>query len=226
MRNFLFLLSLVSFLAFGAKAEVYFSAEAISPLLISGPLARNSSLYKSEVSYMIKLQKNIDMLELKEAIFEDEKLAPEIVTKDVIPEMARSDFPKLYKLLDKTASSTLEVSENAKKFWNTKRPYLEDKRIKLLVKPYANGSYPSSHSAVAQSVARILGLLFDEKREALLNRAEEIAKHRSLVGVHYPHDLQGGREVAFLVVGALMANGDFLEDFENAKQEVIQKIKK
>lgn len=224
MRRFFLLCSFIIFFAAEVKAEIYFEPESISPNLLTPPLSRSGDEYKQEVAYIIKLQKNIDQTELQKAIAEN-KVSVEMLSQDVLPQVNRADFPLLFKLLDNSAETALAVSENDKKFWNMKRPYVEDSRIKPFVELYLNKSYPSGHTTVAQVLARVLSLLFLEKKEALFKRADEISQHRVLMGMHFPHDLQGGREAALLVLGGLMENKDFLKDFEKAKKEIAQKIK-
>jgi acid phosphatase (class A) len=51
-------------------------------------------------------------------------------------------------------------------------------------------------------------------------RADVIAQHRIEAGVHYPNDVEGGRLLAMLIVGALSENEDFQDDVENAKKEM------
>jgi len=223
MRNLFLCCAFLIFFANEVRAEIYFKPESISPLLTRQPILRSSVEYKREVSHILQLQKNIDQVELKKAI-EEHVITVEMLVQNVMPQLTRADFPLLYKMLDSSNKTALGVSENAKIFWNTKRPYLEDKRIKALVEPHLNGSYPSSHTVSAQVLARILGLLFVEKREAFFVRAEEIAQHRVLLGMHYPHDLAAAKEVSLLVVGALMQTPHFLKDLERAKEEIALKI--
>jgi acid phosphatase (class A) len=112
-------------------------------------------------------------------------------------------------LIDRAFLTSKAVNDSAKNYWNTKRPYLMDKNIKALIKPHNNKSYPSGHTSSSYVAAHLLGLLIPEKRNQFYNRAAEIANHRILVGMHYPKDVEGGKEMALLIVGAFLENDQF-----------------
>lgn len=40
--------------------------------------------------------------------------------------------------------------------------------------------------------------------------------------MHFPHDVKGGRQLSFLIVGSLLQNKDFLNDFAAAESELKQ----
>jgi acid phosphatase (class A) len=74
-------------------------------------------------------------------------------------------------------------------------------------------------------LAEVLGLLFPDRLPALRARAEDIARHRVEAGVHYPVDLDGGRLLAMLELGALTASRGFQDDLKSAREE-IQRLSK
>jgi len=63
-------------------------------------------------------------------------------------------------------------------------------------------------------------MLMPDKKEALLARAEEIAQHRVVVGMHFPHDVAGGKKLAELIVAELKKSPDFTKDLAAAKAEL------
>lgn len=58
-------------------------------------------------------------------------------------------------------------------------------------------SYPSGHTCQAYYLAHTLGEKFPALQEDLLDLAEAVAQSRVDRGVHYPSDLDGGRELAW-----------------------------
>ena len=66
-------------------------------------------------------------------------------------------------------------------------------------------------------------MLIPSKRQAFKESADEVGANRIMLGMHFPHDINGGKELAYLVVGALLQNPVFLADFELAKQELAKK---
>lgn len=221
MKNFLKLSAalLVIFSYSNVNAKEYFDEKTISPTIIDNPLQVNSKEWKDEIKYIISLQKNPDQKEIKEA--EDEyDVTPEMVALAVNPKLTRENYPKLYKLLDSADETSHEVCDAAKKYWNTNRPYLADKRVKALIKSHSNNAYPSGHTTGSHVFAYVLGQLIPEDRQKFYDRAAEVAQHRVLTGMHFPHDVKGGKQLALLITGALFENEDFKEDFAKAKKEL------
>lgn len=209
------------FLASATEAAPYFPKETISPALLTPPLAPHSDAWNAEVASIITKQQHADATEITKA--EKERvMRPELMTLATEPNLTRERFPLTYHLLDKVRITTREIGDYAKNYWHTKRPYIMDSRIKPLIEPHDNPAYPSGHTVGSYVWAYTLALAIPEKQKDFLQRADEIAQHRVLVGMHYPHDLRGGRELALLTMGALLQNKDFLHDVENAKNEIKQ----
>jgi len=51
--------------------------------------------------------------------------------------------------------------------------------------------------------------LVPEKRQQILDRAEEYAHNRLICGVHYASDIEAGRRVAYTIFGSLLASPNF-----------------
>lgn len=202
-----------------ADAEPYFAATTIPPFLLTPPLAPMSAAWNAEVEQIIALQANPDPKEVEQAAAERD-MAPEMMVLAVDPALARAAYPKLYALLDRVGATSYAVGGAAKQFWNTKRPYVADSRIKPLIKAHDNPSYPSGHTTGSYLWADVLSLLQPKNQAAFRARAEVTAEHRVLAGMHYPHDLAGGRELALLLMGGLLQNQAFLQDLAAANAEL------
>lgn len=214
-------LFLIAVLALPAalQAEPYFTEDTLPPVLITPPPAVGSDAWKNDIDHIIKLQQQPDTQELKEAAAERD-MSPEMITLAVDPKLTRAGFPLLYHLLDRVSDTSHSVSKGAKYYWKTKRPYIMDKRVKALIDAHDNPAYPSGHTTGSYVWAHVLGLVMPEKRAAFIARAGEIAHHRVLVGMHYPHDLDGGRQLALLIVGGLLQNKEFRQDLVQAQREI------
>jgi acid phosphatase (class A) len=203
-------------------AQSYLDSKSILPSFIDPPLAKNSAEYEDEIEFIIQLQKNAKKADLKKAV-EEKDLTPEMIAEDIDLKLSRKNFPKLYKILDRSQKTTEEITRNIKIYWNFKRPFLANKNIKALVKGGESPSYPSKHASASYISAQILGMLIPTKNQEFKSRAEKIANNRVLVGMHFPRDLVGGRQLSFLILGGLIQNEDFLKDFESAKKELEEK---
>lgn len=227
MKNFL-ILSLVIIFATGMSGystNPYFVGEAIDPNLLTTPIEKDNAIFKQEIEDIIKMQSKASNEQIKKA--EDEiKITPEMVAQEIDPQFTRVNYPKSYNLLDRVGATSKEVTDNAKNYWNTKRPYLIDKRIKSLIKAHSNPAYPSGHTSASYSFAHTLSMLVPEQKERFLKRAEEIATHRVLVGMHFPHDITGGKELSLLIIGGLLQNVEFQQDLESARMEIKARNKK
>lgn len=208
-----------------ALAQGYFSASTISPTLIDKPLDRASPEYAKEVRQIIKMQSSYDRAELERAISEI-KITPDIVSRNVDPSLSREAFPKLFKLLERSTKTSVEVARNFKHYWNVKRPYLLEVAVKPLIEKSESPAYPSGHTVVSFVLAKILGQLIPQKAQDFIAEADKIAQRRVLIGMHYPQDLEGGRQAGLLVFDALMKNQEFLFDFNSAKEEVRNQYSK
>lgn len=221
-RHLLFLC--LTLIAAPAFAEPYIASVGVFTTLIAPPPTENSEQRQKEVALIVEQQKNVDTNEIARAIHEVD-IRSELMAQDVDPALTRAAYPALYHLLDRVSETANFAAGTAKNHWNIKRPYATyPQQIKALVTPPgSNPTYPSGHTTTSYSMAYVLGMLIPEKRSIFLARAEEIARHRVLAGVHYPSDLAGGREMAMLVTGALTQDVAFQSDLLAAQKELAAK---
>lgn len=201
----------------------YFDPATIPPTLLGPPPAVGGAEWNAEIDHMAALQAHADPAELKIAATE-RSLSPEMMVLPVVPELTRERFPHVYVLLERVNVVTQDVTSQVKDYYHTKRPYLSSPRIKPLIEPHDNPSYPSGHTSGGYVWAYVMSMLVPEEREAFFAKAEQFAQHRVLVGMHYPHDLEGGRKVALLVMGALLQSPDFQADLAEARRELAEAL--
>ncbi len=215
-----FFLIIFFFVISTAQAKPYFAANLISPTLIDEPFKIDSIEFQNELEKIKVLQKDADKEEIKKAA-KERHLTPELITKSTITNLTREKFPKVYALLDRVFETSKPLDESVKEYWNVKRPYLIDKNVKALVTPHKNPSYPSGHACGSYLAANVLSLLIPQKRFEFHENARLISERRVLVGMHYFKDLEGGKQLALLLTGALLENEEFKKDFDNAKNELV-----
>lgn len=198
----------------------YINPGTLSPLLLPAPPASGSPEEKVQIEVIItRAQKDLTSADLT-AMRDEQHVRLELMTQMLGPDFTREQKPKTFALLDRVMVDTRNLSDHAKNFWHTQRPYLVDRRVKLRIDPLDNSpAYPSGHTCFSWVMAEVLGMLYPDQAAALRARADVIAWHRVQAGVHYPVDLDGGRFLAMQIVGALMQNDAFQEDFAAARQE-------
>ena len=134
---------------------------------------------------------------------------------------APGSLPRVEALLLVLKRDIHAASSLAKRRFQRTRPYRLDPRVKPCVElPSASSfSYPSGHSLQAFTWAQVLGEVFPERREALLERAHRMAWGRILGGVHFPSDDVGGRLFAERLLEALRRSPAFREAVAACRQE-------
>lgn len=206
-----------------SRPEAYYlDAGTISPTLIAPPPAEGSAAWKREIKGIIALQKLATKEELRKAEAEIH-MSPEMVAEALSPAVSRAEYPRLFALLDRAGEDSRAVNHAVKNYWNTRRPYLASGEVRALIRAHANPAYPSGHTMGARVWAELLAQFFPERQAALRARAAEIARHRVIVGMHYPSDVEGGRMLAMLLLGALSQSEEFRADFDAAMREVREK---
>jgi acid phosphatase (class A) len=209
-------------LARAAQAGHYLDEKTIPPTLLAPPPREQSAEWKQEVATIIALQKRAKPVDIAAAKTEM-KLTPDLVADALGPQMLRGNYPAVFRLLDKLDDDSHAINDIAKAHWNTRRPYVAAPGVKALINAHTNPAYPSGHTSGSLVLAEVLGQLFPKKQAELRARAAEIAEHRVLAGMHYPADVEGGRQMARLILGALTQSPAFREDFQAARAEIAAK---
>jgi hypothetical protein len=63
-------------------------------------------------------------------------------------------------------------------------------------------------------------LLYPKKYQKLKEIANDIAWHRVLIGMHFPHDIEGGKKLALVIVGSMLENKEFQQDLAIVKKKI------
>lgn len=213
-----------------AQAAGYLDPNRIPPGLLATPHAEGSAEWKREMQAVMDIQKSPDQAEIAAARTEI-TLAPELFASVLGPDVTATSYPKLFVMLRNLTEDNRQIITVTKAYWNVRRPYVVNKDITVWVEPYnqpdftTNPSYPSAHTSGATVLAEVLAQLFPDKRDALRARANVISQHRVLAGVHYPMDIEAGKQLALLMLGALWQQEPFRQDFAAAQEEIKQKSK-
>jgi len=206
-----------------AAALNYVDPQLLTPQLLPPPPAEGSREFRHQLDLVGHAQKNLSAAEI-DAIRNEQKFRIDLLTGLMGPGFTRDNLPKVFQMLDRVQAGASTIVEVDKRFFHTRRPYLADARVKLYVDRIDNSpAYPSGHTAESRVMAEVLAMLNPAKAAALRSRADEIAWRRVEAGAHYPNDLDGGRDLALLITGALVANDDFQDDLAIARREMAEK---
>jgi acid phosphatase (class A) len=108
----------------------------------------------------------------------------------------------------------------AKNYWQELRPYDLDANIKSICGSKPGGpknSYPTGHGTTGYLSALVLSMMVPEKLHA---RADEYGQSRVVCGDHYASDIPASKEAAEIVMGNMLGNPRFQQEFDAAKAEV------
>jgi hypothetical protein len=149
----------------------------------------------------------------------ESKLTPDAFQKVMGPGFTRKSCPNLYALLEDAGQDSKSFSSKAKESFARPRPKFADARVLPVVHGDDEPSYPSGHATRAMTWARILCEIAPEKKNALLDRAEEIGWDRVIIGVHYPSDVYAGEVFGQALAQAMIRNAEFQKRLVKAKEE-------
>ncbi|HUA34908.1 MAG TPA: phosphatase PAP2 family protein [Candidatus Binataceae bacterium] len=108
----------------------------------------------------------------------------------------------------------------AKDYFKRRRPFVADRRVKLLVDQRPNFAYPSGHATFAYAVSIVLANMVPEKAQAIFERAASYSRNRIVAGVHYPADIEAGRISASVIDNQFFQDRKFESDYARARIEV------
>ncbi|MFZ4125730.1 MAG: phosphatase PAP2 family protein [Rickettsiales bacterium] len=223
LRKLLFIAVALTLTACGSKYPYppnYVSPDTVSARTIPAPPAAYSKEWYRDVDAVIASQQNITPDTIAK-IKAEKPVLPEMLATSVLgSNVTEARYPALFELLKRTGSDSWRISDTTKDYWGTTRPYLMDKRVRLYAESITSNAYPSGHTTTNFVWAQVLSDLVPSAREALYARALEVAQHRMMGGVHYPHDLQGGQLLAGEIVAKMKTIPQFQQDFAKAQAEL------
>jgi acid phosphatase (class A) len=111
--------------------------------------------------------------------------------------------------------------QKLKKEFARKRPYFYNDAIHPCITKESTGAYPSGHATLSKLYALVLGDIFPDRKEALVNRALEVGKNRILAGVHHPSDIRAGQALADFIYSKLKSSQKFKEDLSKFQKSVL-----
>jgi acid phosphatase (class A) len=151
-------------------------------------------------------------------VLAEEHFSPMLFQPELGSDFSKKGEPEIYSLIEEAARQAGGVITAAKNKWQRPRPFRAHSEVHPVYE--ADGlSYPSGHSTAAYTLAVLLGAIFPDKKDALLQQAAEIAENRVIGGVHYPSDIAAGKELGQAVAEAILANPDFQKRLAAAKAQ-------
>lgn len=210
------LLALFSFSTF-AQSLHYLKPDSIDLSVVPIPPVENSAEDLADLEEVIRVQGIRTEADCKKAEHEAEGFATSFFGTPYGP-LTDEDASKLVDFQERLFDEAMFFSKILKYKYARLRPYNRTERVHPCIKIHRSLSYPSGHSTIAVLAARSFALIYPEHKEALYQRAEEIAWGRVVGGVHHPLDTIAGKVMGELLFEALVKEEAFLKDLENLKK--------
>jgi acid phosphatase (class A) len=198
----------------------FVSSDAVCPCALGSPYADGSPEQQAEIASILKRQKTLSFA-AKRAILEEDHITPAMMVTPVLGQRySEATHPELFSFMRRGASDAWRIADETQDYWARRRPWLADDRVQLLVSRITRPSYPSGHTVTNHVWAHMLSELFPQKRAALFARAFEIGMHRVDAGVHYPSDVNAGRQLAAIIYEKMRKDAGFKQALASAKAEL------
>jgi acid phosphatase (class A) len=206
------------------KTPIFISPSLVDAVAgITPPPALDSRKMSKDVAEIYALHRSATAQEIEAANWDNKHENLFAIAKVLGEQFSKQSMPATAALWADMDNDQSIVVSAAKKFFQHPRPYDLDPNIKSLCGSKAGGprnSYPSGHGTVGYLSAIVLSMMVPEKSAAIHARADEYGHNRIVCGDHYAADIPASKEAAELIMGNMIGNPKFQQEFAAAKAEV------
>lgn len=195
-----------------------------SDLILSPPLP-DSAAGREELAELHRIEQTRTEAQVAQAKADDAE-EDMFAFKTVFgPQFTPEALPVTAALGDHVKNEQSVIGNQLKQHFERLRPYQLDVTLHPVcpAKP-AHDSYPSGHALTGYLEALTLAEIVPEKREEILQRADEYAHDRLVCGVHYASEVEASRRIAYIVFGYMLATPRFERDLAAARVEMRAKL--
>ncbi len=205
-----------------AKDPSFVSAEETRAFqILPAPAAAQSDKTKVELAELHRLEGTRSDAQ-KTAAMADDKEETIFIFKQQLGDWFNAQT------LPQTAAFGLRVKNDeginttpAKTGFARVRPYNLDTTLHpVCVTKTKDDSYPSGHATTGYLMALTLIDMVPEKRDAILNRADDYANNRLVCGVHYRSDIEASKLLAYTIHAVMANKPQYQQEMVVARAEV------
>lgn len=132
--------------------------------------------------------------------------------------LKKADIDRLSPFFEQLRNDSDYFIQRLKVDFPRKRPFLYLKDLTPCVPKEVTGAYPSGHATIAAVYARVLTDLFPQHKTYFTQRANIIAEHRVLAGMHHPSDIEAGATLGSLIYQEFKKSSKYRETLETARK--------
>jgi acid phosphatase (class A) len=194
-------------------------------LILPPPPARDSATAAAELTELHRIEAVRTPVQISQAQADDHEEDIFVFETVMGPGFTAASLPITASLSDRVRKEESAAGGPLKKLYHRPRPYQVDGTLHPVCPLNSEPtSYPSGHSLSGYLLAFTLVQLVPEKRQQILDRADEYVQNRLICGVHYASDIEASRRVAYAIFGSMVASPDFQRDLAAARGETRRKL--
>ncbi len=194
-------------------------------LILSPPPARGSATAAAELTELHHLEAVRTPAQIAQAQADDHEEDIFVFETVLGPGFTAEALPITASLSARVRKEESAAGSPLKTIYHRPRPYQVDNTLHPVCPLNSEPtSYPSGHSLSGYLLAFTLVQLVPEKRQEILDRADEYVHNRLICGVHYASDIEASRRVAYAIFGSMVASPDFQRDLAAAREETRRKL--
>ena len=206
------------------RKPIFVTADQLSVSdLLPNPPANESWKTKMELAELHRIEATRTPEQIAHARKDDAEESMFAFADVLGDKLNRTSLPLTALLSDHVRNDAGLVVRPAKNCFKRPRPYHLDTTLKPVCKSTENRAdyaFPSGHGTVGFLSALVLIQMLPEKRDAILERAEDYAYSREVCGVHYASDEMASKVVAYATMGVMINNAQFKSELAAAKKEL------
>ena len=174
------------------------------------PPAAGSAQDDADLAAVLQWQKDRTVAQCAEArAQEDESFASFFGGVSPFPAPLPPEVGAFFK---RAGSDADNANRYIKNIYKRERPFLRSAELDPCLGRIQGFSYPSGHAAASRLFGLILSDLLPRQGAIFMRAADQAALNRVIGGVHYPSDMQAGRDLGDILFRKLRQNPAFVSD--------------
>jgi acid phosphatase (class A) len=194
-------------------------------LILSPPPARDSATTAAELTELHRIEVSRTAAQVAQAKADDQEEDIFVFGNVLGPDFTAGALPITASLSAHVRKDESAASSPLKNTYRRPRPYQLDSTLHpVCAVNNEPTSYPSGHSLSGYLLAFTLVQLVPEKRQQIMDRADDYVHNRLVCGVHYASDIEASRRLAYVIFGSMVASPNFQRDLAAAREETRRKL--
>jgi acid phosphatase (class A) len=206
---------------------VYFANPAAldAALLLAPPPTPDSPTTHAELALIHRVEQTRTAQQIAAAQADDQEQDIFIFRDSLSQDFTADNLPLTAALSRHIHNDEGAVTKPLKTAFARPRPFQSDITLKpVCALNKEPNSYPSGHTVSGYLMAFALMQMVPEKQAQIMKRADDYAHNRIVCGVHYPSDIDAGRDIAYLMFGYMLADPQFQRELAAAREETRSRL--